>query len=307
MGHRYWSGFSSETKAAVETISNQLHHALYDPPIGSDPITTLDVPVGGRGYNTLSFIFDLVNHANRVAVADTTSKKADARDVLPDDADGRATLSYLNEVRKHVQRITGDHSMSLGLHPVVYFYTRSGTFQPTAFIAISKVMEDLATRNKLDEFTRVRKDFEQFIIERKEAMSILIHKFGSGDRSLTWLYRYYQIILDGLWAGKTANEIQADFEKNPDFTFLTVPRPSGVRPESTRQKKDFNTETKTATFFAASLPTATRCAICGGLVHRNSMHFDHKVRVREGGTADMSNAQVTHPYCDSTYKERLAS
>lgn len=138
-------------------------------------------------------------------------------------------------------------------------------------------------------------------------MSILIHKFGSGDRSLAWLYKYYHLILDGLWAGKTANEIQSDFEKDSDFTFLTVPRPSGVRPVSTRQKKDFNTETKTATFFAASLPTATRCAICGGLVHRNSMHFDHKVRVREGGAADMTNAQVTHPYCDSTYKERVAS
>ncbi len=306
-GHKYWSSFPHETKLAVETIGQQLHHALYDPPIGKEPITTFDVPVAGRGYNTLPLIFYLVNQSNKVDVADTTSKKTDVKDVLPDDADGRATLAYLNEVRKRIQRITGDHPMSLGLHPVVYFYTRSGTFQPTAFIAVSKLIEDLAVKKKLDEFTRVRKDFEQFLIDRKEAMSILIHKFGSGDRSLTWLYRYYELVLNGLWSGKTADEIQTDLTKNSDFTFLTVPRPSGVRPESTRQKKAFNTDTKTATFFAASLPTGTRCAICGGLVHRNSMHFDHKVRVRDGGAADMTNAQVTHPYCDSTYKERVAT
>lgn len=305
-GHRYWSAFPKDTREEIEALGKSIYHALYDPPISGMPLTTLDVPVAGRGYNALPFVFDLVNQANGVAVEDTTAKKLVKED-LPDDPDGLSTLSFLRAVRRRVERITGDNPASLGLHPVVYFYTRSGAFQPTAFLAVSRLVEDLAVRRKLHDFTNVRRDFEDFLVERKEAMSLLIHKFGSGGRSLPWLHKYYERVLEGLWAGKTADAIQADFAADPDFAFLTVPRPSGVRPESTRTRHPFNTGTKTAAFFAAALPNGPRCGICGGLVHKNSVQFDHINRQREGGRGDMSNAQVTHPFCNSTHKERPVS
>lgn len=297
-GHKYWMSFDKETKATIEAAGKAIYHALYDPPISSSALTTLDVPVAGRGYNALPFIFDLVNQANGVNVADTTLKKV-VDDKLPDDLDGQATLSFLKAVARRVERITGDSSMSLGIHPVVYFYTRSGSFQPTAFLAASLFFEELAEKDKLREFTRVRKDFEEFLIVHKEAMSLLIHKFGSGGRSLPWLRNYYMKILEGLWAGNTLDEIQAKFSANSDFAFLTVPRPAGVRDVSTKDKKHFSSGTKTAAFFAAALPHGTRCKICHSLVHKNSVQFDHIVRVREGGNSDMSNAQVSHPYCNS--------
>ena len=137
-------------------------------------------------------------------------------------------------------------------------------------------------------------------------MSLLIHKFGSGDRSLPWLERYYRKALGGLWEGRSGDEIQASFAADQNFAFLTVPRPAGVRPESTKTKRPFNTETKTAAFFATALPNGTRCGICGALVHKNSVHFDHRRRVREGGSGEVGNAQVAHPFCDSTYKEQAA-
>jgi hypothetical protein len=277
------------------------------PPLGGNPLTTLDVPVAGHGYNALPFIFDLVNQANGLDIADSTTKKVELKEVLPEDNDGRETLMYLNVVRKRIERITGDTPGSLGIHPIVYFYTRSGLFQPTAFLAISGLLENLAKRNKLNEFTKVRNNFEQFIIHYKEAMSILIHRFGSGGRSTPWLQKYYGEILEGLWASKSLDEIQADFAANQDFAFLTTPRPSGDRPESTQDKRSFSAGTKTAAFFASALPNGTRCGICGALIHRNSVHFDHIEPVSKGGSGDMSNAQVTHPYCDSTYKQRNAS
>lgn len=303
-GHRYWIAFDKEKQEAIETAGKAIYHALYDPPLRGMPLTTLDVPVAGRGYNALPFIFDLVNQANGLDIADTTTKK-EVKEELPADPDGTTTLAYLKTVQKRVERITTDDPGSLGLHPVVYFYSRSGAFQPIAFLALSNLVEDLANKRKLKKFTEIRRDFEEFLIRHKEGASLLIHKFGSGGRSLPWLQKYYVIIFEGLCAGKSLDDVQKGFAADPDFSFLTAPRPSGVRPESTRSKRSFSSGTKTAAFFAAALPTGVRCQVCGALTHKNSMHFDHVVRVREGGAADMSNAQVAHPYCNSTYRERV--
>ena len=302
-GHKYWSNFDRASREAIEQASHAIHNALYQPPIAGHPVTTLDVPVAGKGYNALPFVFDLVNESNKVGAADTSTKK-DVAENLPIDENGALTLDYLQTVQKRINRITGDSAISLGLHPVVYFYTRSGSFQPIAFLATSRFVENLATRNLLGEFTKIRASFEDFLIERKEALSLLVHKFGTGARSLPWLQQYYQRIFDGFAAGKNAQTIQTDFAQNPDFTFLTVPRPSGVRGKSTKAKRDFNSGTKTAAYFAAALPGCVTCSVCDARIHKNSMQFDHKVRARDGGSADMKNAQVTHPYCNSTIREQ---
>lgn len=299
-GHRYWSPFSKEIRDEIELLGKQIYHSLYEPPMAGNVVTTLDVPVAGRGYNALPFVFDLVNQVNGVVVADTTSKKKEVQDRLPDDTDGTVTVKFLRSIKSTLEMVTGDSPRSLGVHPVVYFYTRSGMFQPTAFLATLKFLDDLSRRGQLKEFHRVRRGFEDFLIARKEAISLLIHKFGSGERSQKWIHEYYVRVFKALMTGKSAEQIQSEFSGDPDFAFLTVPRPSGARPDRSTSKGRFNSGTKTAAFLSAALPNGTRCQICGSLTHRNSIHIDHKQPVREGGMADVSNAQVTHPYCDSS-------
>lgn len=51
-----------------------------------------------------------------------------------------------------------------------------------------------------------------------------------------------------------------------------------------------------------SLKSVNKCAICEGLFHRNSITIDHKVRKVDGGLGNNENAQLAHPYCNSTYK-----
>lgn len=98
------------------------------------PLTTLDAPVTGHGYNSLQFVFDLVNYANSVKMPEGRGKE---NGKLQTDADGSITVEYLKNVCKRVERITGDTPRPLGLHSIIYFYIRSGTFQPTVFIAAS--------------------------------------------------------------------------------------------------------------------------------------------------------------------------
>lgn len=59
---------------------------------------------------------------------------------------------------------------------------------------------------------------------------------------------------------------------------------------------------KSETFISAALQSVVRCAICGGIVHVNSTSVDHILRKKEGGLGLASNGQITHPYCNTGYK-----
>ena len=300
-GHKYWSTFDESVGEKIEELGARIYRALYEPPLGGKPLTTLDVPVAGKGYSALPFVFDLVNYTNGVDIVDTTAKAAAVHDQLPADPDGQETLAYLSKVYKRVSRITTDVPASLGLHPVVYFYTKSGNFQPTFFLATCLFVEALALGKRLDPFTTVRRKFEDYIIDNKEHLSLITHKFGSGGRSLPWLLRYFEIVLAAQQTGKSAEELLEEFAADRNFAVLTLPRTS--EEEGSTAGKPFSSGTKTAAFFANALRTGTRCAICDALVHKNSMQFDHIERKSDGGHSRAENAQVAHPYCNSTYKE----
>jgi hypothetical protein len=296
-GHKYWKDFGRAEQATIEEKGALLYHYLYDPPIGDSVITTLDVPVGGRGYNTLPFVFDLVNESNKVKAVDSTAKKTEVKDTLANDPDGKQTVEYLRVVERTITRITTDDPRSLGVHPVVYFYTRGGAFQPSAFIATSRFLEELAAENKLQEFIKYRKPFEDFLILHKEAIGLIVHNFGSGGRNISWLHTYFKRILRGLWDGKSADEIQQEFAIDKDLLFLAA------GPRKIQSDGAFKGKTKTASFWAAALLGGTPCRVCGALLHRNSVHSDHKIPVSQKGSADMSNAGPAHPYCDSSRKK----
>jgi hypothetical protein len=72
-------------------------------------------------------------------------------------------------------------------------------------------------------------------------------------------------------------------------------------------KKDFTTERKSAVYLREALERALRCAICGARLHHKSIHIDHIQRKADQGPASEDNAQLTHPYCNTSYKEKLVA
>jgi hypothetical protein len=122
-GHKYWRGFAApEVRAQIEELGKEIHRALYLPPLGGLPIKSSDVPVAGRGYSSFPFIFDLVNLTGR-RVKDSTVTE-EVKESFGKDIDGAQTIQLLRSVKKVVSRITTSDPGSLGLHPLVYFYTR---------------------------------------------------------------------------------------------------------------------------------------------------------------------------------------
>lgn len=303
-GYEYWSHFTEANARKTKSEAGKIYELLYRPPLLGGTIDTLDVPVGGRGYSVLPFVFDLITNVAHLKLEDSTKKSGRSKGRrseadLPADTTGDETVRFLTLVDAAVSRITGKEAKSLGLHPVVYFYTMGGTFLPAAFLAWIHIVADLFEERKVNEFCRIRATFEEFLLNDKWAMTELVHQHGSGHRSIPHLQKYWRFVLDKLMAAVELNEIRAEIPST--FPALAKKTPRFEAPEDT-SKGNFSRSTKTATIWRAALAGAPRCAICGAAWHRNSIHVDHEIDKSLGGTARPENVRVTHPYCDSTYK-----
>jgi hypothetical protein len=296
-GHKYWASFE-DGKSQIEEIGRETYRLLFHPPIET-PIKTLDLPVAGRGYSsqTLPLIFETVNLANGIAVIDMTKKRKGEDEPPPEDKDGTITLKYLQNTRGVVQRITGTHPSSLGLHPAVYFYSATGRHQPTSFLAVIELVMEMERKKSFNAFTDVRRKLEEFLLANKSFANQVTVKIGSGPKGFLPLKNLYEIIIDNLAAGKSDTEILTILSETPAFRFLTPD--DGITPTSSKR---FSRETRSATFLKEALQSAIRCKICGGFLHFNSISIDHIIRKADGGLGVAENAQLSHPYCNSTYK-----
>ncbi|MCH9049567.1 MAG: DUF262 domain-containing protein [Proteobacteria bacterium] len=301
-GYQYWKNFSDDKQKQIVTLGQQIFDALYKPQLTEGPIRTLDIPVAGHGYNALPFIFDLVNQSNGLPLPETMgSRKLGV--ALPPDENGSKTVEYLKKVKSVVDSLTGNKPKSLGFHPAVYFYGQRGQFQPNSFLAAAEFIRHLNERKLLTQFTKVRANFEDYILKNSVFVSLTISRLGSGARSLNRVRDLYIKVFESLRDGKDTEAISNSLYDDPEYAHLSaarVPSPrAGLQHGASGR---VSTATKSAVFFRDAIAGAPKCAICGAAVHANSMSFDHIIRRRDGGTGDMANTQITHFYCNTGVK-----
>ncbi len=165
-GNRYWNAFTEGMQDEISMLGGEINSLLFTPSLQA-PIKTLDVPLGGPGYGpkALPFVFDLVNVVNRAGAADARNRRVKNED-LPTDEDGTRTVDFLKSTRSTLRRLCSNHPSSLGLHPALYFYAKSGTFQSGAMLVFVELMRDWTT-DQYKSFTRVREDFEAFLMKNR--------------------------------------------------------------------------------------------------------------------------------------------
>jgi hypothetical protein len=88
-------------------------------------------------------------------------------------------------------------------------------------------------------------------------------------------------------------------EKEKGFATLKTKARSNT---SDTPSKEFSRETKAAAFIRDALPGSPRCKICNGYLPSRINSIDHIKRKADGGLGTLDNAQLTHPYCNTTYK-----
>lgn len=287
-GHKYWSSFEEVARTEIEAQAKAINELLFNPALKT-PIKTLDLPVAGRGYSsqTLPLVFEFVNLANDV--------RGDTK--LAPDQDGQETLRFLRKCRRLVDRMSGTHPSSLGLHPAVYFYSSTGRYQPTAFLSTVALLRDFEESDRFREFIGIRRTFEDFLLKYRVLVNQVTVKYGSAAKGYARLQELLVFLIDQLLAGKAESDIISSMAAHVDFSFLQP----AERPLAD-VGKDFNVDAKSAVFLRDALKDPLRCGICHGLIHRNAISIDHVQRRSEGGSGNPDNGQLTHPYCNTTVK-----
>jgi Protein of unknown function DUF262 len=299
-GHKYWASFELDVMGKIEELGAKLYDDLYKPP-HSQPVNSADQPIAGQGYNALPFVFDLVSLCNGLRIPATASAKL-SEDQPPSDMDGGATVKMLENVNERIRLISTDWHGSLGLHPLVYYYARSGTFLPSAFLGGLEFAKRLDDTNSKKKFTSVRRRFEDYIIANKVFVSLTVTRLGSGSRSLGRIAELYWRIFQAMHKSQSDDGLLQELISDDDFAHLKlaeIPPPNATKARSARGA---SRETKSAAYIREALANPVRCSICTGIIHKNSISWDHGVRVSEGGDSSSDNISPTHPFCNTGFK-----
>ena len=299
-GHKYWAAFEATRREQVEELGAEIWEILYRPP-HAPPITSTDLPIAGQGYNALPFVFNLVSLTNGLKIPNSLTNKTLESPLLPDEMGGK-TVEFLENVRKRLILVSTNDSGSLGFHPLVYYYARSGLFLSNAFLASLEFAKKLDEENRKKDFTSVRRRFEEYLHANKLFVTLTISRLGSGARSLDRIANLYWSIFEGMHQGHLDDELFEAFIARDEFVHLKqsqVPPPTF---DGKVSKRGASRESKSAAFIRTALENPVRCQICGGAIHSNSVTIDHIVRIEDGGDNQSDNLQPSHPYCNSGFK-----
>lgn len=286
-GHKYWSSFSAEAQSKIQELAAEINSILFAPKLQT-PIKTLDIPVAGKLYSAqaLPLILDMIN----IVGGEENSN---------DDQTGEVTIQVLKNVRKVVYLLNSNHPSSLGLHPVVYFYSQEGRHKTASFLAMIDFVASLEKRDKLNEFVKVRSKFEQFILGHDYLVQQINRKYRTAQKSYGMISQFFREIVEGLVKGLSEKEVLMSIQASESFDYLTLQSQSHTIIE---HGKDFSSDTKSAVYIREVLHSAPRCKICNGYIHRNSISIDHIQRKQDGGMGIIDNGQLTHPYCNTGFK-----
>ncbi len=289
-GHKYWSQFSPEKQVEIQKLATEINNILFSPKLET-PIKTLDIPIGGKLYSsqTLPLILEFVNIANNIG--------NDLKDKLNDDQDGRETIKMLYNAREVAQRLNSMHPSSLGLHPIVYFYSQEGRHKVASFFATVSFVMELVQKNKINEYIKVRESFEHILLEYDLLVQQISRKYRSAEQSYPYIMDYFFKVMNLLNSGLPDDKIIIEIVNSNDFNYLTIDLSN---PAATSQS--FNSGRKSAVYIREGIANANRCKICNGYIHKNSLTIDHIKRKADGGLGTTDNGQIAHPYCNTTYK-----
>ncbi|MCX7593108.1 MAG: hypothetical protein N2235_04995 [Fischerella sp.] len=259
-GHKYWSNFSEEKQDEIEKLAQEIHQLIFEPKL-RNPIKTLDVPLVGNlsSSEKLELILEFVNIVNGI--------KEDNQ--LGEDSTGDKTIELLRNCIRVAQRINSNHPSSLGLHPIVYFYTNLGKPKIGSFYGVVSLILHLEKTQYFPKFIEVRKDFE-WVIWQDDMIPEIVRKSKAIEANEK-VRDFYLEIINKLLHGVDKKNIIKEIVNEKKFGALKTKTKANI---SDCQSKNFSRETKTAAFIREALPKVPRCKICGGYLHSRSISID---------------------------------
>lgn len=288
-GHKYWSGFDNEKQQEIQKLSKGINELLFSPELET-PFKTFDIPIGGKKYSSqsLPLTLEFINIVNKI--------KKDFSKVANDET-GEATIQMLQKCKDIAARINSTDSLSLGLHPIIYLYTREGRHKTTSFFGTLHFIMQLSNDTLIEKFLKVRESFEELLLSYDYLIQQMGKKYKYSAKSTDHVSGFYFSVIDLLNQNKSKEEVIKELLGQEKYNYLTL-----LTEQKEVAQKDFSREDKTAVFIKEALPGIPKCKICKGYIHKNSITIDHIKRKEDGGNANIDNGQLAHPYCNTKLK-----
>jgi hypothetical protein len=281
----------------VEKSARDFNDKIFKPE-AEQPLKTLELPVGG----SVSPVDALGLLVEFLTIAGTREGDGKSVEKYSDDDSGTETIQVLNNSFQVLNRIAGNKPESLGLHPAVYFYNEKGKYSRFLFLGMVAVIQDKLRNNNSEffkRFTAVRKNLEEFLLKNKSVIGQIVVNLSKRQRVST--------------VRKLLENLVRELQENTDLKIENVVAALGIRgpivaPSVIQMSAVITDETKSVAYLRKALENALHCPVCGGILDPSkSVSYDHIKPKRDGGTGDITNVQLAHPYCNSGYKESIAA
>lgn len=291
-GHKYWSAFSSENAEKIETLAADFYNLVFQPE-ANVPLKTLDVPVGGSvsPVDALSLLIETLT------ISGARNQEVKGIKDYINDEDGEETIQVLQNSISVIRRMTGNTAGSLGLHPAVYFYNERGKYSRFLFLGMLSLFTEKIRNNDSQffrDFSKSRRKIEEFLLQNKSIIGIVLQNLGR-TRRIPKMRDLFMFLVNNLKSGSNVTTEQAIEHLGLQGRILDV--------KAIQTSPKFTEDTKSMIFLQSALAGAVRCAICDAYLDPGkSLSYDHILRRAEGGTGDASNAQLSHPFCNTGIK-----
>jgi hypothetical protein len=216
------------------------------------------------------------------------------------------TFDNLKNLENTINHIRGKMSQSVGLYPPLYFYSSDGKYKELMlfmFLAWFSKGNDTDIKKRKYTFSIHRSQFEACWSIARDFIVNAMNRKGIGprrltDKSIDILDVFLNTISKGVKAKKDITSIIKDFLKDyhePSYiSFCSYIETMGEK------SKPFTSLTKNKIEIKNTIEAQIKCEICGGYVDiGNSHQIDHIQERSMGGTNNLKNGRVTHPYCNN--------
>lgn len=290
-GYSYWPSFDETIQKKIIEKSKEANQLMFGQGTSiADDINGM--PIGGAQIAT--FTLDVVTQSVKICNGITktdTAKVASENEVLKCVENTLIILQYINSKKK----------FSLGLHPFIYFYSDIGKHKIGSYYGILQFVKYLVEHKKLNYFIEVREKFEQFIYQYSFLVQQIIRKYRQSKKAYSCVKDYFLFVMKILNEHReyTVEDFVNNLKKEESFKFLQT---EIVDNEEVAVKSNFSRGRKQQIKIRTFVSTLPKCPICGGYLDNKSILIDHIKRKADGGTNSVENGQVTHLYCNTTYK-----
>ena len=288
-GHDYISNITDEVEKREITILAKEVHVLMFGEKAVEFTELNDLPIGGNlaGSNTLDVIAQTVIICND-------------EETLYSEITAKNLKKLLLNCKRVLSFISSKEQYSLGLHPYIYFYNDIGGHKIGNYYGILQFICDIKDNPaELDKFITNRARLENVIMKYGFVFQQLQRKWRQSKRAYKELARFYKDLLNEINNNSDDNAVINAISSEYNFLDFKI-----VDNETINKKANFSQGKKKQIKIQSLAATLLKCPICNGYLSPNSSSVDHIVRKEDGGTNSINNGQLTHLYCNTTYKEK---